>query len=188
MDNFAFTTSSQRISPARLVFRGISQDACMMAALGSIYMMKTLQSIEVLNAIYSRRAIRRYTAEPVGREVLEELVNAAIQAPSARGLQPWGFAVVMGSDLVKNYSVRAERYLCDLLDGPLPHPIPGLGGRGRYLPRRLGARCGLRDVRGLTGRRRLLSRSAKPHARRVCKWSGNLPDWLGAAVAVAGRD
>ncbi|MGB9650993.1 MAG: nitroreductase [Candidatus Cybelea sp.] len=90
-------------------------------------MMKTLQSIEVLNAIYSRRAIRRYTAEPVGREVLEELVNAAIQAPSARGLQPWGFAVVMGSDLVKNYSVRAERYLCDLLDGPLPHPIRGLG-------------------------------------------------------------
>ncbi|MGA8098365.1 MAG: nitroreductase [Candidatus Cybelea sp.] len=98
----------------------------MMAALGSIYMMTTLQSIEVLNAIYNRRAIRRYTAEPVGREVLEELVNAAIQAPSARGLQPWGFAVVMGSELVKNYSARAETYLCDLLDGPFPHPIRGL--------------------------------------------------------------
>ncbi|MGC1758620.1 MAG: nitroreductase family protein [Candidatus Cybelea sp.] len=90
-------------------------------------MMKTLQSIEVLNAIYNCRAIRRYTGEPVGREVLKQLVDAAIQAPSARGLEPWGFVVVTGSELIKSYSARAKTYLCDLLDGPFPHPIPCLG-------------------------------------------------------------
>jgi nitroreductase len=89
--------------------------------------MKTLQSIEVLNAIYNRRAVRRYTAEPVGREILEELVNAAIQAPSARDLEPWGFAVVIGSELLRTYSARARTYLCDLFDGPVPHPIRNLG-------------------------------------------------------------
>jgi nitroreductase len=90
-------------------------------------MMKTLQSIEVLNAIYSRRAVRRYTVEPVGREALEALVNLAIQAPSTMNVQPWAFAIVTGSERLRNYSDRAKAHLRDLIDGPFPHPVRGLG-------------------------------------------------------------
>ena len=36
-----------------------------------------------LNAILSRRSIRKYTREPVNEEQIEELLKAAMSAPSA---------------------------------------------------------------------------------------------------------
>ncbi len=44
----------------------------------------------MLDAIRKRRSIRKYTDKPVSDEALEELLRAAMQAPSARNLQPWG--------------------------------------------------------------------------------------------------
>ncbi len=48
----------------------------------------------VLDAIAARRSIRRYRAEPVPADLLEELLRAAAWAPSAHNRQPWRFAVV----------------------------------------------------------------------------------------------
>jgi nitroreductase len=48
----------------------------------------------VMEAIYRRRAVRSYRDEPVARDDIEALVDAAIQAPSAVNCQPWGFVVV----------------------------------------------------------------------------------------------
>jgi coenzyme F420-0:L-glutamate ligase/coenzyme F420-1:gamma-L-glutamate ligase len=48
----------------------------------------------IFDAIRQRRSIRRYTPDPVPREVLERLLSAAIWAPSAHNRQPWRFAVV----------------------------------------------------------------------------------------------
>jgi nitroreductase len=50
--------------------------------------------MELQQAIQSRRAVREYTAEAVGRPALHELIEAAILAPSAVNEQPWIFAVV----------------------------------------------------------------------------------------------
>ncbi len=47
-----------------------------------------------LNIIYARRSIRRFTAEPLGDELIEELLRAAMAAPSANNRQPWRFLVV----------------------------------------------------------------------------------------------
>lgn len=47
-----------------------------------------------LDALFSRRSIRRYTADPVPREVLLGLVEAAVWAPSAHNRQPARFALV----------------------------------------------------------------------------------------------
>jgi len=44
--------------------------------------------------IGKRRSIRRYHAVPIGRAVLERLLMAASQAPSAHNRQPWRFAIV----------------------------------------------------------------------------------------------
>ncbi|MEM7119077.1 MAG: nitroreductase family protein [Chloroflexota bacterium] len=44
--------------------------------------------------VRSRRAIRRYTDEPVARELVEGLLETAVWAPSAHNRQPWRFAVL----------------------------------------------------------------------------------------------
>ncbi len=50
--------------------------------------------MDVFTAIIERRSIRRFTDEPVRREQLEKLVEAARWAPTAGNLQPWRFVVV----------------------------------------------------------------------------------------------
>ncbi len=42
----------------------------------------------------TRRTIRRYTPDPIPDELINELLTAAIWAPSAHNRQPWRFAVV----------------------------------------------------------------------------------------------
>lgn len=50
--------------------------------------------MNVLDAIHTRRSIRRFTADPVGRDQLMTLIQAAVAAPSAGNEQPWHFIVV----------------------------------------------------------------------------------------------
>lgn len=52
------------------------------------------QARAVLDAIISRRSIRRYRQEPVPAVRLEQVLQAATWAPSAHNRQPWRFAVV----------------------------------------------------------------------------------------------
>jgi len=50
--------------------------------------------MEALEAIMTRRSIRRYTGEEVSPELERMLLEAAMAAPSAHGRQPWRFIVV----------------------------------------------------------------------------------------------
>ncbi len=47
-----------------------------------------------MTAIFERRSIRRYTAEPVTPEQLQAVLRAGMAAPSAENGQPWQFVVV----------------------------------------------------------------------------------------------
>lgn len=51
----------------------------------------------VLATLRERRSVRAFRADPVPREVLEQLLEAAIWAPSATNLQPWRFVVMQGA-------------------------------------------------------------------------------------------
>ena len=53
---------------------------------------------EVIRNILGRRSIRKYRTDPVPPAVLEEIVQAGLYAPSARGLQPWHLTVVSGRE------------------------------------------------------------------------------------------
>ena len=44
--------------------------------------------------IEKRRSIRRFTAEPIDTDRIERLKEAALRAPSSRGLNPWEFVFV----------------------------------------------------------------------------------------------
>jgi nitroreductase len=50
--------------------------------------------IGLFEAIYTQRAIRSFKPEPVPREVLEKILEAATKAPSGGNNQPWAFVVV----------------------------------------------------------------------------------------------
>ena len=50
--------------------------------------------MDTLEAIMTRRSIRKYTDQPVSDELIEKLLEAAMMAPSAGNQQPWQFVVV----------------------------------------------------------------------------------------------
>ena len=55
---------------------------------------------EVMNAILTRRSIRKFTADPIPAEVLEDRVKAALHAPSGMGKQTWQFTVVTNHEII----------------------------------------------------------------------------------------
>ncbi len=50
--------------------------------------------MDAIDVLKTRRCIRAYTAEPVARNVIEDIVNCARLAATARNEQPWEFVVV----------------------------------------------------------------------------------------------
>lgn len=54
--------------------------------------------MDALEAIYTRRSVRRYTDEPVTREEVLEIIRAGSWAPSGLNNQPWRFVVVRGEE------------------------------------------------------------------------------------------
>jgi nitroreductase len=67
--------------------------------------------MDLKQAIYGRRSIRQFTGAPVGEEALVELINAAVQAPSAVNEQPWSFYVVRNRERLARLSTGAKDYL-----------------------------------------------------------------------------
>ena len=50
--------------------------------------------MDTLEAIFTRRSIRKYTDQPVADELIEQIIRAGMAAPSARNEQAWQFVVV----------------------------------------------------------------------------------------------
>ena len=50
--------------------------------------------MDTLEAIRTRRSIRKFLDRPVPEEAVRNLLSAAMQAPSARNQQPWQFVVI----------------------------------------------------------------------------------------------
>lgn len=50
--------------------------------------------MDVMEAILSRRSIRQYSPEPVSEALVDELLHAAMSAPSAGNQQPWHFVII----------------------------------------------------------------------------------------------
>jgi nitroreductase len=68
---------------------------------------KGAEAMEVLEAIHTRRSIRKYTNEPVAPELIEKLLRAAMAAPSATNSQPWCLLIINRRedlDIVSTYT------------------------------------------------------------------------------------
>jgi len=73
--------------------------------------------MDVFDAVLRRRSIRTYSDEPVPREKLDKILEAARVAPTARNSQPWHFIVV--TDLEKRQALSKGMYAKFLTQSPV---------------------------------------------------------------------
>jgi nitroreductase len=66
--------------------------------------------MDVAAAIYGRRAVRAFTSEPVRATAIQQLIDAAVQAPSSMDSEPWAFIVVEGAGTLQQLSNRAKEH------------------------------------------------------------------------------
>lgn len=67
--------------------------------------------MEFTTALRQRRSVREYLPQPVKKETILELIDAAVQAPSAMDEQPWHFTVVTDKALLARMSKDAKAQL-----------------------------------------------------------------------------
>jgi len=64
---------------------------------------------DAITVIHSRKSVRNFTGQAVGRELLDKIIRAGMAAPSAVNMQPWSFVVV------------TYRQTLDMLNDGLPY-------------------------------------------------------------------
>lgn len=74
--------------------------------------------METIEAIFTRRSIRKFLDKPVEPEKLETLLKAAMSAPSAMNEQPWRFLVLNDRTLFPAI-IRFHPYAAMLKSAPL---------------------------------------------------------------------
>ena len=77
--------------------------------------------MDLKQAIDTRRAVREFTDQPVDEKTLRELIDAAIQAPSAVNQQPWSFCVVRDQALLARISRDAKAHMLRTSPAALSH-------------------------------------------------------------------
>ncbi len=64
--------------------------------------------MDALEAIRTRRSVRKYTGDPISRGDLEKIVDAGRLAASGYNRQPWDFIVVTERGMINKLAVAAE--------------------------------------------------------------------------------
>ena len=72
--------------------------------------------MEALEAILTRRSTRNYTSDPVEKEKLEKILEAARQAPSGGNNQTNHFLVIRNHDVLKTLIQMAEKAFAGMED------------------------------------------------------------------------
>lgn len=65
--------------------------------------------MDVFEAMYTARALRRFRPEPVPDDVLFQLIDAAIRAPTGHNAQDWRFVIVTDRTAKRKMQEWAER-------------------------------------------------------------------------------
>jgi len=65
--------------------------------------------MDIVEAIQQRRSIRAFKPDPVPKEVLSQVIELALRAPSWANTQPWEFAVVTGEKLERIRQAFVDR-------------------------------------------------------------------------------
>jgi nitroreductase len=81
--------------------------------------------LDLIEAVKTRKSIRSFKPDPVPQEILKNILETALQAPSWANTQPWTFAVAGGSTLEmikKGFLEKGEAEA--QMDVPRPQEFP----------------------------------------------------------------
>lgn len=65
--------------------------------------------LAVLEAIYERRAVRKYKDQPINKTLIEKILDAGRMAPSAVNKQPWKFYILTNKDMIHSFSKEIKK-------------------------------------------------------------------------------
>ena len=74
--------------------------------------------MDIFDAIYQRQSIGKVKSDPLGREVIEKLLGAAVQAPNHHRVRPWRFIVLQGEARKRLGEVMAHSKKLETPDAP----------------------------------------------------------------------
>ncbi|MCX8056852.1 MAG: nitroreductase family protein [Ignavibacteria bacterium] len=74
--------------------------------------------MELWEAILTRRSIRKFKSQIIPEELIEKILRAGMQAPSARNKQPWHFVVIRNREMLNKIS-EVHPYAYMLKEAPL---------------------------------------------------------------------
>ena len=77
----------------------------------------------VFEAMYTMRAMRRLRPDPVPDEVVRELLDAAIRAPSGQNTQRWAFVVLREDGSRRFFGERYRHWIHTLMGDQMPAAV-----------------------------------------------------------------
>lgn len=84
--------------------------------------------MDIFEAIHTRRSIAQLREDEVPREIIEQLLEAAVRAPNHKRVEPWRFAVFTGDSREKLAKALRENYRLDHPDAT-PDELSGPGDK-----------------------------------------------------------
>jgi nitroreductase len=79
--------------------------------------------MDIVEAINQRKSIRAFKSDPVPKEILKEIMELALRAPSWGNTQPWEFAIATGKKLEEIREAFVEKAAAAEQDNPdIPRP------------------------------------------------------------------
>ena len=76
--------------------------------------------MDLKEAVYTRRSIRAYESRPVDRGLIQQVLEAAVQAPCGMGVEPWKFAVIQDRKILVDLSGRTKAHMLGMIDQAPP--------------------------------------------------------------------
>ena len=71
-----------------------------------------------IQTILTRRSIRNYKSEQIPRDILQQIINAGLYAPSAMGRQPWHLVVVRGYENIVEVNEQVKAATARMPENP----------------------------------------------------------------------
>jgi nitroreductase len=92
-----------------------------------------MDEIGLFEAIYSQPQVTRYRPDPVPREAIDKIIDAATKAPSGGNRQPWEFIVITDPDLIAEVGRLYREAWMEALGATPPPNEPPVYRSARYL-------------------------------------------------------
>src|ERR1043166_6616426 len=73
----------------------------------------------MIELLRKRRSIRKFSAEKIAPEAVETLIEAALRAPSSRGINPWEFILADNPEMLGKLSKAKQHGSEFLKNAPL---------------------------------------------------------------------